>query len=203
VYTELWATLDKRGEPCHAQQVELAPSLHTPPVMLPKTMYSSDNAAVDARWSQELKPVAERPSAGDPAARFQRGKHGKGSALGDDVFFSTDGKQVLIEEVQVSAEGSQGQQLFWDTLEQRDERQIWRVDAECAKGDILAKAEEKGVILNTPPRQVTSHGKFSKTAFTYEAETDTDTCPHGQMLSPRGTNQKLGERHDHPEVWHV
>jgi hypothetical protein len=146
-----------------------------------------------------MKPVAERHSAGDPAARFQRGKHGKRSELGYEVFFSTDGKQLFIEDVQVSAAACQGQQLFLDKLEQSEQGQTWSVDAEFAEGDILAKAEEKEVLLNTPPRQVISHGKFPKTEFKYDAETDTYTCPHGQVLSHRGTNRKLGERHYRPD----
>jgi hypothetical protein len=199
VYTELLSAIDEKLQQFHTQQVELDPSLNTTPVALTKTAYAADNAAVEARRSQEMKPVVERHSAGDPAARFQRGKHGKRSELGDEVFFSTDGKQLFIEDVQVSAKASQGQQVFLEKLEQSQEGQRWSVDAEFAKGDILEKAEEKGVILNTPPRQVTSHGKFPKTEFRYEAETDTYTCLHGQILSHRGTNRKLGERHYRPE----
>jgi transposase len=200
VYTELLASIEAKLQQFHAQQVELDPSLNTTPVALTKTTYSSDNAAVDARRSQKMKPVSQRQSAGDPDARFQRGKQGKRSELGYEVFFSTDGKQLFIEDVQVAAEASQGAQLFLDKLEQSEQGQIWSVDAEFAQGDILTKAEEKGVSLNTPPRQVTSHGKFSKTEFRYDTESDTYTCPAGYLLSHRGTNRKLGERHYRPEV---
>ena len=199
VYAELLAVIDEKLQQFHAQQVELDPRFNTTPVELTKTTYAADNAAVDARRSQEMKPVAERQSAGDPDARFQRGKHGKRSELGYEVFFSTDGKQLFLEDVQVSAEASQGQPLFLEKLAQSEEGQSWSVDAEFATGDILEKAEEQGVTLNTPPRQVTSHGKFPKTEFRYDAETDTYTCPHGQILSHRGTNRKLGERHYRPE----
>jgi hypothetical protein len=199
VYMELLAAIDEKLQQFHAQQVALDPRLNTTPVELTKTKYSADHAAVDARRSQTMKPVSKRQSAGDPEARFQRGKHGKRSELGYEVFFSTDGKQLFIEDVQVSAEASHGQQLFLDKLEQSEEGQRWSVDAEFAKGEILEKAEEKGVILNTPPRQVTSHGKFPKTVFSYDAKTDMYTCPHGQNLSHRGTNRKLGERHYRPE----
>jgi transposase len=199
VYAEILSAIDEKLQQFHAQQVELDPRLNTTAVTLTKTAYAADNAAVEARRAQEMKPVAERHSAGDPAARFQRGKHGKRSELGYEVFFSTDGKQLFIEDVQVSADASRGQQLFLEKLEQSQEGQSWSVDAEFAKGDILEKAEEKGVTLNTPPRQVTSHGKFPKTEFTYDAEADTYTCPHGQLLFHRGTNRKLGERHYRPE----
>jgi transposase len=199
VYTDLLAAIDDKLRQCHAQQVACDPSLNTTPVTLTKPQYAADNTAVDARRSQEMKPVAERQSGGDPEARFQRGKHGKRSELGYEVFFSTDGKQLFIEDVQVSADASQGKQQFLEKLEQSEEGQRWSVDAEFAEGDILAKAEEKGVTLNTPPRQVTSHGKFPKTAFVYDAEADTYTCPHGEMLPYRGTNHKLGERHYRPE----
>ncbi len=198
VYTELLEVIEQKLQQFHDQQVALDPRLNTTPVTLTKPTYSSDNAAVDTRWAQEMKPVAERQSAGDPDARFQRGKHGKRSELGYEVFFSTDGKELFIEDVQVSAAPSQGAQLFLDKLEQSEAGQAWSVDAEFAQGEILAKAEEQEVILNTPPRSVTSHGKFSKLEFSYAHETDTYTCPAGQTLSHRGTNRKRGERHYRP-----
>lgn len=200
VYVEVLAAIDEKLQHFHVQQVELDPRLNTTAVGLTKTTYAADNAAVEARRAQEMKPVAERQAAGDSEAQFQRGKHGKRSELGYEVFFSTDGKQLFIEDVQVSAEASQGQHLFLDKLEQSEEGQTWSVDAEFAKGEILDKAEEKGVNLNTPPRQVTSHGTFPKTAFVYDAEADTYTCPHGQRLSHRGTNRKNGERHYRPDL---
>lgn len=99
----------------------------------------------------------------------------------------------------MSAEASHGRQLFLDTLEQSTEGQTWSVDAEFATGTILDTAEEKQVILNTPPRQVTSRGKFPKTEFVYDATSDTSTCPHGKVLSHTGTTHKTGERHYRPE----
>ncbi len=198
VYTELLEVIDQKLQQFHDQQVALDPTLNTTPVKLTKPAYSSDNAAVDARWTQEMKPVAERHSAGDPDARFQRGKHGKRSELGYEVFFTTDGQELFIEDVQVSASPSQGSQFFLDKLEQSEEGQSWSVDAEFAQGEILAKAEEQGVTLNTPPRPVTSHGKFSKLEFSYDHEADTYTCPAGQTLSHRGTNHTRGERHYRP-----
>lgn len=198
IYEETLVAIEEKLEQFHAQQVAVDPSLNTTPVALTRTQYASDNAAVEARRSQAMKPVAERQSAGDPEARFQRAKHGKRSELGYEVFFSTDGKQLFIEDVLVSAEASQGQALFVEKLEQSEAGQTWSVDAEFATGDIFVKAEEKGVTLNTPPRQVTSHGLFPKTAFVYDAEADTYTCPHGQILSHRGTNHKQGERHYRP-----
>lgn len=199
VYTETLAAIEEKVQAFHTHQVDLDPALNTIPVELAKTTYAADNAAVDTRRAQEMKPVSERQSAGDPEARFQRGKHGKRSELGYEVFFSTDGKQLFIEDVQVSAEASQGQQHFLNKLEQSEEGQTWSVDAEFTTGEILAKAEDKKVLLNTPPRQVTSHGKFPKTEFVYEPEADTYTCPHGQVLSHRGTSHKTGERHYRPE----
>jgi transposase len=199
VYVETLAAIEEKLQQFHAQQVALDPRLNTTPVTVTRTASSADNAAVEARRSQEMKPVAERQSAGDPEARFQRAKHGKRSELGYEVFFSTDGQQLFIEDVLVSAEASQGQSLFLEKLAQSKAGQMWSVDAEFATGDILEKAEDQGVTLNTPPRQVTSHGKFPKTAFTYDAEADTYTCPHGQRLSHRGTNRKQGERHYRPD----
>jgi transposase len=195
VYTETQAAIEEKLKDFHAQQVQVDPALNTTPVELKKTKYAADHEAVGARRKHALKPVADRHSAGDADARFQRGKHGKRSELGYEVFFSTDGKELFIEDVQVSAEASQGQQLFLDKLEQSEEGQTWSADAEFATGKILDKAEEKKVTLNTPPRQATSHGKFSKAEFVYDAEADTYTCPHGKVLSHSGTSHKKGERH--------
>jgi hypothetical protein len=199
VYTETQAAIQEKLTDFHTHHITVDSALNTTPVELNKTAYAADNAAIEARRSQDMKPVADRQSKGDPDARFQRGKHGKRSEWGYDVFFSTDGKQLFIEDVQVSADASQGKQHFLEKLEQSEEGQTWSVDAEFAEGDILAKAEEKGVSLNTPPRQGTSHGTFPKTEFVYDAETDTYTCPAGQILSHRGTHRTLGERHYRPE----
>ena len=122
---------------------------------------------------------------------FQRGKHGKRSELGYEVFFSTDGKQLFIEDVQVSAEASQGQQIFVDKLEQSEEGQTWSADAEFATGKILNKAEEKKVMLNTPPRQATSPGKFSKAEFVYDAEDGYVYLPAWSgVIAPRNVPQE-------------
>jgi transposase len=198
VSTETLAAIDDKLKQFQAQQVAIDPPLNPTPVELTKPTYAADHAAVDARRAQGLQPGADRHSAGDPEARFQRGKQGKSRALGDEIFLSTDGKQLFSEDVQVSAAASQGQQLFLDKLEQSAEGQSWRVDAEFATGEILEKAEEKGVTLNTPPRQGTSHGRVPKTEFTYTVATATYPCPQGQTLSHRGTNHNLGERHDRP-----
>ncbi len=199
VYAETLVAVEERLKQFHTQQVELDSSLNPTPVGLTKATYAADNVMVDVRWTQAMKPVAERVSAGDADARFQRGKHGKQSELGYEVFFSTDSKQLFIEDVQVAAEASSGPQLFWDKLEQSGAGQTWSVDAEFATGALLKKAEDLGVTLNTPVRQVISHGMFPKTAFGYDPEADEYTCPHGQRLSHRGTNRKKGERHYRPE----
>ena len=195
IYQEKLAAINQKLFEFHDQQVALDPTLNATPVALTKSAYAADHALVDARRAQELKPVGERQSAGDPEARFQRGKQGKRSELGYEVFFSTDGKQLFIEDVQVSAEASQGQQMLLEKLEQSEAGQTWSVDAEFATGEILSKAEDKKVTLNTPPRQVPSHGTFPKTEFVYDATSDTYTCPHGQTLSHCATVNKTGERH--------
>lgn len=99
----------------------------------------------------------------------------------------------------MSAEASQGKQPFSKQSEQREAGQRWRVEAECAEGELLTNAEAQGVRLNTPPRQVIARGKFPKTECRSEAETDSSTCPAGKLLRHCGTNQKRGEQHDRPE----
>jgi hypothetical protein len=195
VYTETLAAIEVKLQQYHAQQIALDPELNTTPVELTKTQYAIDNAGVDARWSQDMKPVGERRSAGDPEARFQRGKHGKRSELGYEIFFSTDSAQLFIEDVLVSADASQGQSLFTEKLAQSEPGQQWSVDAEFRIGEILHAAEEARVTLNTPVQQGNTHGKtFPKTEFVYEKETDTYTCPAQQTLSHCGTTEKTGER---------
>ncbi len=195
IYREQLKTIEQKLAAFHEQQVAIDPGLNPTPVEVRKAAYPADNAAVDARYVQEMKPVGERQSAGDPEARFQRGKQGKRSELGYEVFFSTDGKQLFIEDVPVSAEASCGQQLFLERLEQSEAGQTWSVDAEFATGEILKQAEEQEVELHTPPRPAASRGRFPKTAFTYEAETDTYTCPQGERLSCVATVAATGERH--------
>jgi len=199
IYEATQAAIQEKLQHFHDHQITLDPSLNSTPVELTKTEYAPDNAALDARRVEPMKPVAERASAGDPDARFQRGKHGKQSELGYEMFFSTDGKQLFIEDVQVSEEASQGQQVFLDKLEQSEEGQTWSTDAEFSTGEILKKAEGKKLILNTPARQVNTRGLFPKTEFVYDAGSDSYTCPNGKCLSHRGTNHKNGERHYRPE----
>jgi hypothetical protein len=198
VYQETLAALAEKLTQFHAHQVDCDPALNQTPVQLRDRRYAADNAAVETRGEQPLQPVAERVSEGDREARFQRGKHGKRSELGYEVFFSTDGKQLFIEDVIVSADASQGQQVFLDKLGQSQEGQQWSVDAEFATGEILKKAEERHVTVNTPVRQTVTHGGFPKTAFQYDGLTDTYRCPQGQTLSHCGTHQKKGERHYRP-----
>ncbi len=95
VYTETLAAIEEKLKGFHAQQIQVDPALNTTPVELTKSKYAADNGAVEARRAHEMKPVSERQSTGDPEARFQRGKHGKRSDVGYEVFFSTDGKQAL------------------------------------------------------------------------------------------------------------
>jgi transposase len=195
VYTETLAAIEVKLQQYHAQQIALDPALNTTPVELTKTQYASDNRGVDARWSQAMKPVGERQSAGDPDARFQRGKHGKRSELGYEVFFSTDGAQLFIEDVLVSAEASQGQALFTEKLAQSEPGQQWSVDAEFRIGEILQAADTARVTLNTPVQQGNAQGKrFPKTEFAYDEDTDTYACPAQQILSHCGTSEKTGER---------
>ncbi|MEJ2117840.1 MAG: transposase [Alphaproteobacteria bacterium] len=196
VYTETLEAIQEKLQQFHAQQIALDPALNTSPVQLTKTHYARDTSAVDARWAQEMKPVGARQSAGDPEARFQRGKHGKRSELGYEVFFSTDSVQLFIEDVLVSAEPSQGQALFKAKLAQSEPGQQWSVDAEFRTGDIAHAAEEAEVTLNTPAQKGNAQGNtFPKTAFRYEADTAPYTCPAQRTLSHRGTTQKTGERH--------
>lgn len=194
VYTETLAAIEEKLQQYHANQIALDPALNTTPVELTKTQYASDNAGVDARWAQEMKPVGERQSAGDPDARFQRGKHGKRSELGYEIFFSTDSAQLFIEDVLVSARASQGQTLFTDKLAQSEPGQQWSVDAEFRTGEILQAAETARVTLNTPVQHGNAQGNtFPKTEFVYHADTDTYTCPADQSLAHRSTNHKTGE----------
>ncbi|MCP4400041.1 MAG: hypothetical protein GY801_22390 [bacterium] len=176
-----------------AESVELEPGLNPSPVQLEKTTYPVDTSAVSRRREEPMKPVSERQSAGDSDAHFQRGKHGKASELGYEVFFTTDSKQLFIEDVDVSAEACRGQAIFTQKLDQSAPGQEWSVDAEFSTGELLDKAEQKQVILNTPPRLASCGGLFSKSEFVYQCASDTYTCPHGETLSHASTHQKTGD----------
>jgi len=190
IYEESLETIEARLEQTPSETVTLVPEGNRSPVELEKPTYPVYQSGVKSRREQPMRPVADRQSAGDPEAHFQRGKHGKPSELGYEIFFTTDSTQLFIEAVDVSAEASQGQSIFTEKLEQSAPGQEWSVDAEFSTGPLLEKAEEKHVILNTPPRAGASTGLFAKTDFVYQPESDTYTCPHQQTLSHVSTNQK-------------
>ncbi len=170
--------------------VELPSELNPSPVQLTKHEYPVDDQRVKARRKQPMKPVAERQSAGDPDAHFQRGKHGKPSKLGYEIFFSTDSEQLFIETVDVSSEANQGTTIFEHKLEESQPGQEWSVDGEFPIGDILAKAEEKQVILHTPARPESTNGMLPNTRVEYQPESDTYLCPNQQTLLHVSTNRK-------------
>ncbi len=190
IYEESLETIEARLEQTPSETVSLSPEGHSSPVELEKTTYPVDQSGVKTRRGQPMKPVADRQSAGDPAAHFQRGKHGKRSELGYDIFFTTDSKQLFIEAVDVSAAASQGQTIFTEKLEQSDPGQEWSVDAEFSTGPLLETAEEKEVILNTPPRADATTGRFAQRDVVSQPESDTYTCPHQQTLSYVSITQK-------------
>ncbi len=177
-----------------SETVELPAQLNPSPVQLTKREYPVDDQAVRALRAQPMKPVAERQSAGDPDAHFQRGKHGKSSTLGYEIFFTTDSEQLFIDEVDVSAQPGQAHTLFEKKLEASQPGQQWSVDGELSTGLLLAKAEDKQVILNTPPRPVSTNGLFSKTVFVYQPESDTYLCPGQQTLSHVSTSGKTEDK---------
>jgi len=194
IYEESLESMAARFTEGPSETVALASELNPSPVQLEKTTYSVDQREMKTRREQPMKPVADRQSAGDPEAHFQRGKHGKTSELGYEIFFTTDSKQLFIEDVDVSAEACQGQVIFTEKLEQSEPGQEWSVDAEFSTGPLLEKAEEKRVILNTPPRAGVSTGLFPKIDFVYQPASDTYTCPNQQTLSHVSTNRKTEDK---------
>jgi transposase len=194
IYTDPLAVIERRLRQLSVQQLSLDFDQNPSPVVLEKDAYAIDNSLVEARRTQEMKPVAERQSKGDPDARFQRAKHGKPGELGYETFFSTDAHQLFITDVDVSAETSQGQTLFKEKLEQSLPGQTWSVDGEFTTGPLLATAEDQQVTLNTPPRPLTNKGFFPKTEFSYDAATNTYSCPGDQTLSQISQNKETGDR---------
>ncbi len=184
------AKLDERP----LETVELTPDVNPSPVDVQKNTYSVDQQAIKIRRKQSMKPVAERQSAGDPDAHFQRGKHGKPSELGYELFFTTDSEQLCIEQVDVSSEAGQGQRIFAEKLKQSTPGQEWSVDAEFSTGPLLKLSETRQVILNTPPRTYASTGMFTKSEFMYQADSESYTCPNRQTLSHVSTNGKTEDK---------
>ena len=182
----IYAKLDEHS----SETVELTPELNPAPVQLSKTTYSVDQHAVKVRREQPMKPVADRQSAGDPDAGFQRGKHGKPSELGYEFFFTTDSRQLFIEQVDISCEAGQGQTIFAEKLKQSTPKQEWSVDTEFSTGPLLKLAETREVILNTPLRTSASTGLFAKSEFVYQADSATYVCPNQQTLFHVSTNGK-------------
>ncbi len=198
IYEETLDAIADKLEQFKSDHIELDPELNSTPVNLEKETYPVANQGVESRHEQEMKSVSERVSAGDPEAHFQRGKQGKKSELGYEIFFTTDGKDLFITEVDVSAEASQGQTIFSEKLDESQPGQQWSVDAEFSTGELLEQAEEQKVILNTPPRPAPAKGVFPKTEFAYDADSDSYTCPQGETLEYKTTNKKDGSRHYRP-----
>ncbi len=194
IYEESLEVIEIELERNPSESVELDPGSNPSPVELKKTTYPVDNNAVKTRREQPMKPVFERQSAGDPDAHFQHGKHGKPSELGYEIFFTTDSKQLFIEEVDVSAKGSQGPSIFGEKLERSEVGREWSVDAEFSSGELLEKAEKNKVILNTPPRAEGSNGLFPKSECVYQPDSDTYTCPNDQTLAHYSSSHKTGDK---------
>ncbi|MCP4704477.1 MAG: hypothetical protein GY865_07690 [candidate division Zixibacteria bacterium] len=194
IYKDPLAVINHRLCQLSTRQLSLNFDQNPSPVQLKQDSYPVDNQLLEARRNQEMKPVAERRSAGDPEAQFQRTKHGKTGELGYEIFFSSDAQQLFIVDVDLSAQPSQGQSIFKKKLEQSQPGQTWSVDGEFTTGELLSVAEEKQVTLNTPPRPLTNKGFFPKTEFSYDEAVNTYTCPGDQILSQISQNKKSGDR---------
>lgn len=195
IYQDPLAVIDRRIQQLSCPQLPLDFDLNPTPVELAKDSYPQDGQAAEARRAEPMKPVSERQSAGDPDARFQRGKHGQKGVLGYEIFFPTDGKQMFITEVDVQCEANQGRAVFKEKLAASEPGQTWSVDAEFAVGEIVATAQEKKVALNTPPRpEHTAAGLYPKSAFVYNPADNTYTCPNQQTLAQAAENKTTGDR---------
>lgn len=194
IYKDPLAVIELRLQQLSTHQLELNFDQNPSPVELKKEEYAVDGREIEARRNEPMKPVADRQSAGDPDARFQRAKHGKRSELGYETFFTTDSEQLFITEVDVSAEPSQGQAILKEKLEKSQSGQTWSVDGEFTTGELLTTAKDKKVTLNTPPRPLTNKGFFPKTEFSYDEKANTYTCPGDQILSQMSQNKETGDR---------
>ncbi len=194
IYNETLAQIAAKLEQSPSPTVEVTPEMNPSPVQLEKTTYPLGPQAIHRRRQEPMKPVAERQSAGDPEARFQRSKHGRPSELGYEIFFTTDAQQLFIEDVDVSATACQGQTIFAEKLAQSEPGHTWSVDAEFSTGPLLEQAEHRGIILNTPPRVQSPNGLFPKTAFVYQPDADRYRCPNEHTLSYVSTNRKTEAR---------
>ena len=194
IYVKPLDSISAKLDELPSETVELTPELNPSPVELQKKTYSVDQQAIKIRRKQSMKPVEERQSAGDPDAYFQRGKHGKPSELGYELFFTTDSEQLFIEQVDVSSKAGQGQSIFAEKLKQSTPGQEWSVDAEFSTGPLLKLSETQQVILNTPPRTNASTGLFAKSKFVYQADSDSYSCPNLQTLSHVSTSGKTEDK---------
>ena len=120
---------------------------------------------------------------------------GQKGVLGYEIFLTTNGKDLFITEVDVASQANQGQAIFQKKLEASEAGQTWNVDAEFSTGQLVATAQEKQVILNTPPRpEQAIAGLYPKSVFTYNATDNTYTCPHQQTLAQASENKQTGDR---------
>lgn len=131
--------------------------------------------------------VGDRVSEGDEDARFYKSKHGEQSKLGYQNAFEIDIKEGIITRVvTITGNGSMADE-FKKILEENQIPEI-SADGEFATGEIIDLAQKLEVTLNVPPRKETGRATFPKSAFEYNAETDTYTCPNAKILQRRATN---------------
>ncbi|MGZ8214264.1 MAG: IS1182 family transposase [Methylosarcina sp.] len=157
-------------------------------------------AAKKALREQLEKSDDSQVSTVDPDARLLS-KHGKVTA-GYNVQIAVNGKHKLIVASDVSQDGNDTQQLV-PMLEKAQEvlqaeHLTGLADVGYFSGEQVKLAEEKSfeIVVPVPNKgeAAAKEGRFPRSQFHYNAETDRYRCPQGETLAPCGSLQERDGR---------
>lgn len=125
--------------------------------------------------------MSERVSQGDPDARFYKKKNGEKSKLGYQNAFSTDIKEGIITRV-ITITGCENMTDAVVPLIKDAVVPEMTLDGEFSLGELIALAQDKGMILNVPMRVHPERDVYSKALFQYDFDADVYICPKGNKL---------------------
>lgn len=136
----------------------------------------------------------------DPDARLLR-KRGQ-TLSGYNVQIAVDDKHKLIAASDVTNDGNDSHQLVPMAEKAKEAMDVESLtalaDAGYYESEQLKQCEEGGVTayvaIPDTVKRFEKTGRFSREAFTYDAERDTYTCPHGQILQRIGGLVEINQK---------
>lgn len=180
------------------------PATTEDPSLTTKLEAMQEKLAAKQEQLQTLEASGDKQiSTTDPDAR-RLTKRGQ-SVSGYNVQIAVDDEHKLIAASEVTNEGNDSHQLAPMAERAKEALDVESLtalsDAGYYESDQLKQCEDNGVtayvaIPNTAKR-FDQNGRFSRQAFTYDAERDVYLCPRGQLLSRTGGQALINQKHYH------